>query len=515
MSPRKKKTVSAGKNVKEQKTGAESGSEDLLDMSQAIAMLKTTRPTFYRWLRSGKIKGMKVGRQWRFHREDIERFLRGEGPRIDLPADIDPLIGALTERIKGVGGKVEQPEELGEVKRTVYLMIQLGYEAGASDLHIYSHMEQRKTIPSVTLRCRIDGVLHHFADIDPRLLPALIEEWKRMSACDVHEKSKPQVGRASLKLSQLNDGYEDAVIDLRTSFLPTGLGESLTARILSSNAATFSLAGTEMDPENQEKLLRGMRSPCGVVIITGPTGCGKTTTIYGCLNEIAGPSLKIMTVEDPIEYFLPWAIQSAVNEGKGMTFRQAIVAMLRSDPDVIMIGEIRSADILGLVQSAALTGHLVVTNLHTQDAASGLTRMVDIGSDPFVVADTTKVIAAQRLVRKLCPECRVEDKPVRQRLEHARELARKGGLAWDLLDKNFYKAVGCGECAETGYKQRTVISEVLEITPEIGRALKNKAGHDELRTIAVGQGMITMGADGVRLAASGETSLDEILRIVG
>jgi len=220
-------------------------------------------------------------------------------------------------------------------------------------------------------------------------------------------------------------------------------------------------------------------------------------------------------VEDPIEYLFPWMVQTQVNERDGVTFARSVRAILRSDPDVIMIGELRNGEAVHLAEASALTGHLVMTTLHADEAAGALVRMVEMGSPPFVAADATKLIISQRLVRVLCRDCSRRETPSPEHLDRAEKLARSGGLDWDAIAKDFRKPVGCGKCRNLGYRGRTVIAEMLEVTPEIGAALRRGASVDQLRTIAVGQGMTTMAADGVRRAATGLTSLHEVMRVLG
>lgn len=489
---------------------------ELINMDEAIRRLRTSRPTFYRWLRSGKLKGMKVGRQWRFYREDIERFLAGQQPRVDLPADIGPLIDSLRRQVEEAGVGYLPSEEVSGVREAVGLMIVLGVGIGATGIHITTHVNRSNSNSVAVLRYRIDGVLYERAGIDPRLMPAIIEEWKRMASCDLHEKGRPQDGRVLVNLSELSRSGPDRSVDLLTSFLPTPLGESLTVRLLDQEAAPFELDRIDYAPRDKERLKRAIHMPWGVIVVTGPSGCGKTTTLYSCLNELARPELKTLTVEDPVECLLPWATQVAVNEAAGMTFERAARGMMRSDPDVILISEIRNLETLRIALQAALTGHLVFMALHTNDAASALTRMVDVGADPFVVAEATKLVVAQRLVRRLCSHCSVADGSENDRRDLALEAAREGGLDWDALPEDFRKAVGCEKCGRTGYRPgRNVIAEALEVTPEIARASRNGASAEELRNVAVGQGMSTMAADGIRRAANGETTLDEIMRVIG
>jgi len=479
----------------------EADGRELLDMSQAIAMLKTTRPTFYRWLRAGKLKGMKVGRQWRFYREDIERFLRGQGPRIDLAADIGPLLRDLREPIAPYGPTFPAGAGGDEAMEAARLMIHLGAAMGASDVHVAAQSD------GVHVRLRLDGVLHAAATYDARLHPAVVAAWKAMAACDIHETELPQDGRILIELPGISD-----TVDLRVSFLPAYGGEAVTARILRRDEIHLSFDRFDLAPPDLEKLLRHIESPNGVVLLTGPTGSGKTTTLYTCLGHLNRPEVKLVSIEDPVELAMDGVVQVAVRQHPSRTFPAACRAALRSDPDVIMVGEIRDAESANLCVQMALTGHLVLTTLHTSDAAGALVRLVEIGVVPFVVADATRLVVAQRLVRRLCAACSKPGTPDAGHLEEAQRLARTGGLAWDSLAKRWHEPVGCTACKSTGYRGRSLIAEMLEVTPEVGAALRRGAGAAELRTLAVGQGMTTMAAHGILRAAAGETSLAEVVR---
>jgi type IV pilus assembly protein PilB len=512
----RQKAGKRGKKPSEQvKAKRARNGEELIDMVQAIKILKTTRPTFYRWLRAGKVKGMKVGRQWRFYRNDIERFLKGEAPRVDLPADIGPLIETLEKRAKAFGWTAESVGKEEQVKYAVDLMLFLGISLGASDIHITSHQWAQRQGTVTLLQYRIDGVLQQVTEIDTRLLPAVVERFKYMAECDIREKVKPQDGRILVNFSELGISTKEKQIDLRVCFLPAALGEAVTVRILDSTAVTLDLDKIDYSKNDRKKIMQALNQPWGLILVTGPTGSGKTTVLYSCLNKLARPEIKIMTVEDPVEYILPWATQVQVRLDAGVTFEKAMRACLRSDPDVIMIGEIRNFETLNITMQIALTGHLVLSTLHTNEAVEALRRMVDIGIDPFVIADATKLILTQRLVRKLCRYCSVEEEPAPHHLEKAAELAREGGLDWDSLPHKFRKRAGCRKCNSVGYRGRTVIAETLEVTPEIGKALRNDdTPLEELREIAVRQGMTTMAADGIRRAANGETTLEEVFRVV-
>ena len=493
--------------------------QELIEMDDAIALLKTSRSTFYRWLRTGKIRGMKLGRQWRFYREDIERFLKGEEPRIELRADIGPLIATLSARIRELGGERAPAEEQGEVERAVRHIIHLAVLMRASDIHITPHLPASDTqvVPYLVdrrprsiaaLRYRIDGVLHRIAEIDMRLLPAIAERWKTLAACNIRETVRPQDGRILLDVAKKQ-------LDIWVSFLPAAHGESITAHILDSNmAAQISIDSIEFSRRDKEELTRALEAPRGLILLAGPTDSGKTTALYGCVNHVAGPDRKVMSVEDPVEFHLPWVVQVQVRPKEGVTFTTAMRSFLRSDPDVIVVGEIRGAEPLNLALQSTLTGHLVLTSIHSDEAAQALKRMVEIGAPPFLVADAASLIIAKRLVRRLCRKCSTKKTPSADLLDWAKELCRKGGVEWDSLPKDFAAPVGCANCGKTGFVNRNVIAEALKISPEVGAALRRGASVDELRTIAVGQGMTTIAADGVRRAAAGETTLDEVRRVL-
>lgn len=478
---------------------------ELLDMDEAIAMLKTTRPTFYRWLRTGKVKGMKVGRQWRFYKSDIERFLRGQEPKIELPTDIGPLLASLTDRLKDAGGEDPSRGDDSPVLRTVAVLISLGVRMRASDIHVEPYEK------TAVARVRVDGVLHKVAEFDLRLLGPIVEQVKRMANVDVHEKRLPQDGRIGIALKQ-PDGT--AELDLRVNFLPATMGEAITVRIIRRDEAALSLDRIGCAPADRDRLQRAIESPWGLVVVAGPTGCGKTTLLYACLNHLVRPAVKCMSAEDPVEYMIPGVVQVGINEQIGLTFERVVRSFLRSDPDVMLIGELRNSACLMVALQAALTGHLVMSTLHSNSAAGTLKRMVDMEAPPFVIGDATRLVSAQRLVRCLCPSCSVPADAPADQLDRAERLARAGGLDSNTLAKHFRKPVGCGECGQTGYRGRTLIAEMLEITPEVAQALRRGASVDEMRVIAVGQGMTTMAADGVRRAAEGRTTLDEVFRVL-
>lgn len=478
---------------------------ELIDMAEAIAMLKTSRPTFYRWLRSGKFKGLKVGRQWRFYRSDIDAFLKGSGPRIDLPVDIAPLVAQLEAALRESGGGAVPKGGAGEdpASRAVALMLALAVRRNASDLHVANHVPEGAGQPEGCCRLRVDGRLQGVARFDARLVGPVVEQLKRMAACDVNEKRLPQDGRILMDM-------EGGSHDLRACFLPSVLGETVTVRVL-GRTSLRKLAELPYADYDRARIEEALAAPNGLVLCTGPTGSGKTTSLYACLNTVAAPQCKVVTVEDPVEYMLPFATQVPVHSG--LSFPQALRAMLRSDPDVLLIGEIRDRETMQIALQCVLTGHLVLSSLHMTDAVGALLREVDLGVNPFLVADTPQLIIAQRLVRRLCDACAVPSAPTPGEVEGAAEWLPTGRP--NPLDVNpaCRKPVGCSRCASTGFKGRTMVEETLRMSPALGRALRKGASYGELRDLAVSQGMVPMAAHCVDRVARGETTLSELRRL--
>lgn len=484
---------------------------DLLDMDQAIALLKTTRPTFYRWLRSGKLNGMKVGRQWRFYRADVEGFLKGEQPRIELRADIDPLLDALRSRLQKLGVPDPFAPEMPPLERTVSLMLLLMVKMGANDFHI-EPLETREQPLTVSLRYRIDGVLHPVAAFDPRLLGAVLEQWKIMAMVDVREKIKPQYAVMLIDLPGVSGPAA-----FRLTFLPAQLGETLTVRLTdapSSQIGGFDIDKLGLSPDDQQRLTKAVHAPWGLILVAGRAATGKTTTLYSCLTHLAQPDRKILSIEDPVQCRLPGVTQVPVRTDAGATPYVLMRAALGSAPNIVLLSELRDRETLNLVLQCALTGHLMFSTMHTDDAAAALHRLIEIGGDPQVVADAVRLIVGQRLVRVLCPHCSRPD-PSPRFLERAADLARSGGLDWESLPKQFRGPGGCPRCKHIGYAGRTVVAETLEISPPIVASLRAGEPLQYLRDVAIRGGMTTLGADAVRCAAQGRTSLHEVMGLVG
>ena len=501
-----------GKRVKPKETDDTVAGVELIDMEQAITMLKTSRPTFYRWLRAGKLKGVKLGRLWRFRRDDIERFMKGEAPRIDLPVSLDPFIADLGRRLKDAGVKVVGDSSRTPLAEVAYRMTLLCVAVGGNEFHLAPSLVDGDSVPAAVLRYRIDGVLHEFGRPDMRLLNAIVGQVKRMAACDPDEHQKPQDGRIIMEVVECPAGTETRRVDMRVNFFPSVLGDSLTARVLDRHEVAFDLERLGLRERDLHAIREAIHGPRGALFFTGPTGCGKTTAIYSCLSELASPEIKTMTIEDPVEFMLPWVVQAQLGGKAGFGFPQALRGILRSAPNVICVGEVRDRETLQVVCQAALTGHVVMTTLHTADTVATLRRIIELGVPEHIVADSLTVVVAQRLVRALCPNCKAKAKLPSSKLRWLAEAGLRGGFDMSTVSPQFYDPVGCKKCSQTGFKGRSIVGEVLVMTPRVQAALRNGADDDELRAVAIDEGMMTLLADGIRRAASGTIHAEEVER---
>jgi type IV pilus assembly protein PilB len=366
-------------------------------------------------------------------------------------------------------------------------------EVGASDIHF---TPQHKRLH---VRIRVDGVVRDLASISAKHAPAVTSRLKVMGGLDIAERRAPQDGRVSIRRGE-------RTVDLRVAVLPTTHGEKVTLRILNQRDAPGSLAELGLWPQTQLLLEHAIRQPYGAVVVVGPTGSGKTTTLYGCLMELNAPERTITTIEDPVEYRAPGIDQIEVNLRAGLTFASGLRTILRSDPDVILVGEIRDEETARIAFRAAMTGHLVMTTLHAQTSAAAIQRLLDIGVDPGLISTTINCFVGQRLVRRLCQDCAEQYQP------DASELAAVG-IDDQHSDLVLLRAVGCPQCGGTGYRGRIGIFEVLPMTDEIA-ALVGAPTRD-IQAAAVAQGMNTLREDGVRLTLEGVTTLDEVRRVAG
>jgi type IV pilus assembly protein PilB len=366
----------------------------------------------------------------------------------------------------------------------------------ASDVHI------EPTERDVRVRFRVDGVLHEVMHSPRSIQNGLISRLKVMADLNIAEKRVPQDGRVSMRVSNKN-------LDLRLATLPTVFGEKIVIRILDKSNALMQLSELGFQEDAYKMYERSFRRPYGAILATGPTGSGKSTTLYATLNILNQVDRNIITVEDPVEYRLPGANQIQVNLKAGLTFASALRSILRADPDIILIGEIRDRETAMIAVESALTGHLVLSSLHTNDAPSAVTRLTEMEVETFLVASALDCVVAQRLARKLCERCKQAYRPDRA------ELVEAGYLEHQLDEVHeLYRPVGCPHCATTGYRGRFGLYEVMPMSEEIERLTVERASSEAIRTVALEQGMIELRADGLLKAAKGLTSIEEIARVV-
>jgi type IV pilus assembly protein PilB len=368
-------------------------------------------------------------------------------------------------------------------------------EDGASDVHFAPEAE------ALVVRYRIDGVLQEVQRIPKRMAAGVTTRLKVLAKLDIAERRKPQDGRISL-----NAAAAGRLLDIRVATLPTVEGESVVMRLLDKSRKPPTLEELGLSEEMRETLSLIVKRPTGALLVTGPTGSGKSTTLFAALNQIANPSINIITVEDPVEYRLPGINQVQINARAGLTFAAALRSILRSDPDVVMVGEIRDGETAKISIEAALTGHLVLSTLHTNDAPSALTRLNEMGVEPFLTGAAVTGVLAQRLARKLCAHCCEMYTPTRDELLDARVSPDVDGMA-------FYRKKGCPRCNQTGYKGRIGIYQLLAMTEELASLAASKASREEIERAALTTGMRTLWDDGVSKISAGLTSIEELKRV--
>jgi general secretion pathway protein E len=378
------------------------------------------------------------------------------------------------------------------VVKLVNLLLLEALEARASDVHLETYLG------GLRVRYRIDGVLQDAAAPPRRLAAAVVSRLKIMAELDIAERRVPQDGRIRLRM-------RDRQVDVRVSTLPTLHGESVVLRLLDKERGRIELDELGMAADTQQRFVEVIARPHGIVLSTGPTGSGKTTTLYAAIDRIRTGREKIVTVEDPVEYELAGVPQVPVNEKVGLTFANALRALLRQDPDIMLVGEIRDHETADIATHAALTGHLVLSTLHTNDAATALTRLVDLGIESYLVASTVEAVLAQRLVRRVCERCAT---PTPLTSEQRTALAAS---AADMTHAML--GAGCSACRDTGYRGRTGIYELLVMDDEMRAALHQDAASGRLAALAVGKGMRLLRDDGIRLVREGVTSVEEVVRV--
>ncbi len=404
-------------------------------------------------------------------------------------ADLAELAGSLPK----VADLLESEDD-APIVRLLNALLSQAVREGASDIHI-EPFETRSVV-----RFRKDGMLRDVIEPPQAAHGVIVSRIKIMARLDIAEKRQPQDGRITLRLA-------GRPVDVRVSTLPTAHGERVVLRLLDKQAGRLNLSRLGMAPPTLTELQQLIAQPHGIVLVTGPTGSGKTTTLYAALSELDAKRYNIVTVEDPIEYDLDGIGQTQINPRIDLSFARALRAILRQDPDVIMIGEIRDLETAQIAVQASLTGHLVLATLHTNDSVGAVTRLVDMGVEPFLVASSLLGVFAQRLVRQLCPACRAPHDPdeTESRLMQVRTN--------DAARHPIYRADGCDVCARTGYQGRTGIFELLTVAVELRRLIHDSASEADLRDHARRRGMAGLREDGLRWVRAGDTSLEELLRV--
>jgi type IV pilus assembly protein PilB len=423
--------------------------------------------------------------------ETIERTYRVDG-------EVDEIMQAATDDAEDEVdlSQLNEVVEDAPIVKFVNLLVNQAVNDRASDIHV------EPTEADLRIRFRIDGVLHEVMRSPRSIQAGVISRLKVMADINIAERRVPQDGRITMKIGGRG-------IDLRVATLPTVYGEKVVMRILDKGQAVLRLEDLGFLPESHARFQGSYRKPYGTILVTGPTGSGKSTTLYATLNQLNEPHRNIITVEDPVEYRLPGINQVQINPKAGLTFAGALRSILRADPDIVLVGEIRDKETAIIGVEAALTGHLVLSTLHTNDASSTPMRLVEMGVEPFLVTSALDCVVAQRLARRLCEKCKQPYQPTEAELVEA-------GWPMDDMEEwpTLHHAVGCTSCGRTGYRGRFGIHEVMVLSEEIERLVIERRSNEDIQKVALMQGMTSLREDGLRKAGMGQTSLEEIFRVV-
>lgn len=420
--------------------------------------------------------------------ESMEDILDDIGKNRDLEDQAADL-----EEAEDIASSLAEMADSTPIVRFVNLVLYQAVQDRASDIHFEPFEDEFK------IRYRVDGALYEMAPPPLYLATPVTSRLKIISNLNISERRLPQDGRISLRIAGRD-------VDLRVSTLPTKFGESVVLRVLDRANATLDISELGFPKFIEEFTSEVIERPNGIFVVTGPTGCGKTTTLYACLRRVNKPEDKLLTAEDPVEYDMEGIMQVAVQDSVGMTFLAALRAFLRQDPDIIMVGEMRDFDTAQIAVQASLTGHFVLSTLHTNDAPSAVTRLVDMGIEPFLASSTLTGVLAQRLVRTICKKCRAPFEPTENQLNQLNL------SPYDVGDKVFYYGRGCQNCSDTGYKGRKGIYELLQINEPIRQMINERAPHVVLRQRAIEMGMATLRDDGLRGIFDGATTIEEVLK---
>ncbi len=418
----------------------------------------------------------------------IDRYCRSDAELQDLQGELGE---EETVDLDKIGDVIEDE---APIVRFVNLLVTQAIQDRASDIHI------EPAEKDVVIRYRIDGVLHEMQRAPKATQNSVISRIKILSDIDIAERRKPQDGRMSVN-------HQGKKVDLRVATLPTVWGEKIVLRILDNSTAQLALEDLGLRERNADIYASSYSKPYGMILVTGPTGSGKSTTLYATLNQIARPEINVITVEDPVEYRIPGINQVQVNPKAGLTFAAALRSILRADPDVVLVGEIRDSETAQIAIEAALTGHLVLSTLHTNDAPSAVTRLIEMEIEPFLVGSALDCVVAQRLARRLCTHCREQYAATRAEMERFAEFGIAEGL-------ELFRPVGCARCSHTGYRGRLALHEVMPVNEDIERLAVGRSSSAEIARTARDGGLETLMADGWAKVQEGLTSIEELLRVV-
>lgn len=404
--------------------------------------------------------------------------------------------GEFTGEAETVDADIRDVAAEAPIVKLVNGVISQGVDDGASDLHFEPQEKE------MLVRFRVDGVLHEIMSIPKRMQSGVLSRIKVMADIDIAERRIPQDGRIGLIVG-------GKPIDIRVATMPTVYGEKIVLRLLDKSSVLLNLADLGFSEKALSRYETSYRKPYGALLVTGPTGSGKSTTLYGTLNVLNTKEKNIITVEDPVEYRMNGINQTQINPKAGLTFASGLRAILRSDPDIVMVGEIRDKETAQIAIEAALTGHLVLSTLHTNDAPGALTRLTEMGIEPFLTASAIECVLAQRLARKLCPVCKEPFKPTEEAL-------RMNGFPLEAInsDIELYRAKGCPRCSNTGYKGRLGLYEVMVVSEAIERLTVERKSADEISRVAQAEGMMNLREDGIDKVLQGKTSMEEIARVI-
>ncbi|MCD4783431.1 MAG: Flp pilus assembly complex ATPase component TadA [Candidatus Eremiobacteraeota bacterium] len=484
---------------------------EIIGIKEVTDILGISRSTLYRWMKDGRVTGKKLGGQWRFYRDDVYRLLsaphREQGEiveksfekAIETYRQLFKSIKIDDEKILELTPVAPDEEDREESSRSPVselfdLILIRAVMEEASDIHIDPYGN------SIRIRHRDMGTLYNICLLPEELNPLLAIHIKKVAGCEHDLNRVPQNGKFTRRIGERE-------VIFRANFFPCIEGEAIELRILDKNIAIPPVTELGLNPADAEKLSDAIHAKSGLIIVTGPTGSGKTTALYSCLQEINTEGKNILTVEDPVEISFKGITQSQVLPDRGYTFAKAIRAMFRHDPDVIMVGEIRDLDIMRFLLQASITGHLAFTALHAPDTVSAIKRLLDLGVEPFLVNDSVSLIISGRIVRRICRHCKEE-------VAADPELIKKMAFPLSFIKNSTYRGRGCNFCHGKGYKGMTAIYEVLSLTDEVKHLIDRNAPISEIRKAALEAGMNTMRSEAKRKVKEGITTLEEIYKVL-